>query len=127
MAQKKAARRRAAEKRARRARRAKSTVSRPAVEDQLGALITWMLEATGADYSAAAYFGLHGECTICRVRVGVVAAQFVDMAPSGLGGGLEAGFAGGLEGGIEGDLEGGLEGDFPRGRSPSGPGGSDGN
>ena len=123
MAQKKAARRRAAEKRARRARRAKSTVSRPAVEDQLGAIIMWMLEATGADHSAAAYFGLHGECTICRVRVGVVAAQFVDMVPSDLGGGLEAGLVGGLEGGIEGDLE----GDFPRGRSPSYPGGPDGN
>jgi len=87
MAPKKAARRRAAEKRARRAKRAKSTVSHSpvedqAAEDQLEAIILWMLEATGADRSAAAYFGWHGECTICRVRVGVVAAHFVDMAPA---------------------------------------------
>ena len=87
MAPKKAARRRAAEKRARRAKRAKSTVAHPPVEDQLvedqlAAIIMWMLEATGADRSAAAYFGQHGECTICRVRVGAVAVQFVDMPPS---------------------------------------------
>ena len=86
MAPKKAARRRAAEKRARRAKRAKSTVAHPPVEDQLvedqlAAIIMWMLEATGADRSAAAYFGQHGECTICRVRVGAVAAQFVDVPP----------------------------------------------
>ena len=82
MGRKKAAQRRAAEKRARRTKRTKSTVSRPAVEDQLEAIILWMLEATEADRSAAAYFGWHGECTICRVRVGVVAAHFVDMAPA---------------------------------------------
>ena len=90
MAQKKAARRRAAEKRARRARRAKSTVSHPPVDDQLvddqlETIIMWMLEATGADRSAAAYFGQHGECTICRVRVGAVAVQFVDVAPAAQG------------------------------------------
>ena len=92
MAPKKAARRRAADKRARRARRAKATGARPPVEDQLAedelvedqlaAIIMWMLEATGADRSAAAYFGQHGECTICRVRVGAVAVQFVDVPPS---------------------------------------------
>ena len=91
MAPKKAARRRAADKRARRARRAKSTVTRPSVEDHLAedqlvedhlaAIIMWMLEATGADRNAAAYFGQHGECTICRVRVGAVAVQFVDVPP----------------------------------------------
>ena len=87
MAPKKANRRRAAEKRARRAKRAKSTVAHPPVEDQLvedqlAAIIMWMLEATGADRRAAAYFGQHGECTICRVRVGAVAVQFVDVPPS---------------------------------------------
>jgi hypothetical protein len=85
MAPKKAARRRAAEKRARRARRAKSTVSQPPVDDQLETIIMWLLEATGADRRAVAYFGQHGECTICRVRVGVVAVQFVDVAPAAQG------------------------------------------
>ena len=81
MAQKKAARRRAAEKRARRAQRPKPQAtppgSLPREEQQLNdvALIL-ALAGTGP---AAAYLAAHGECAVCRVRVGVALMSFVDL------------------------------------------------
>ena len=81
MAHKKAAQRRAAEKRARRTKRPKpratSPTDSPREEEQLNdvALIL-ALAGTGP---AAAYVAVHGACAVCRVRVGVALVSFVDL------------------------------------------------
>ena len=81
MAQKKAARRRAAEKRARRTKRPKSRTPPPTYsprdEEQLSDVA--LILAMAGTGPAAAYVAVHGECAVCRVRVGVALVSFVDL------------------------------------------------
>ena len=81
MAQKKAARRRAAEKRARRAKRPKPQAAPPGsipMEDQQLNDVALILALAGTG-PAAAYVAVHGACAVCRVRVGVALMSFVDL------------------------------------------------
>ncbi len=81
MAQKKVARRRAAEKRARRAKRPKPQATPPGsipIEDQQLNDVALILALAGTG-PAAAYVAVHGACAVCRVRVGVALVSFVDL------------------------------------------------
>ena len=81
MAQKKAARRRAAEKRSRRAKRPKPQATPPGsmpMEDQQLNDVALILALAGTG-PAAAYVAGHGACAVCRVRVGVALMSFVDL------------------------------------------------
>ena len=49
-------------------------------EQEAGVSTVALLLAMGATDPAAAYVAHHGPCAICRVRVGAVAVQFVDVA-----------------------------------------------
>ena len=81
MAQKKVARRRAAEKRARRGKRPKPQATPPGsipIEDQQLNDVALILALAGTG-PAAAYVAVHGACAVCRVRVGVALMSFVDL------------------------------------------------
>ena len=76
MSAKRAARRRAA--------KIQDTASRQELspEQEAGVSTVALLLAMGATDPATAYVGWHGPCAICRVRVGVVAVEFVDVLPA---------------------------------------------
>lgn len=81
MAPKKAARRRAAEKRAHRAKRPKPQAIPPGSiprEDEHLNDVAFILALAGTG-PAAAYVAVHGACAVCRVRVGVALVSFVDL------------------------------------------------
>ncbi len=81
MAHKKATRRRAAEKRARRAKRPNPQATLPGWiprEDEHLNNVALILALAGTG-PAAAYVAGHGECAVCRVRVGVALVSFVDL------------------------------------------------
>lgn len=81
MAQKKAARRRTAERRARRTKRPKPRATSPNYpprEDEQFNDVALIL-ALGGTGPAAAYVAVHGACAVCRVRVGVALVSFVDL------------------------------------------------
>lgn len=89
MGRKKAAQRRAAEKRAKRTRRTKPYHDLPPVLEIIDTEVDELLDEVWKQTDeadnrwAAAYLAQHGECAICRARVGVVSrsVRYVEAEP----------------------------------------------